>query len=763
MSITTVPWPTDIGHIWSLSRDRTLRLWKAKTGCVSSKVLPAAIPGRDPIPKQPLIDSTPQQILLRSFGAGSNDDQVYVLAFIPAVSSSSSGGLFRLITTVADHLHDLGALECSTTSAHCRLQDFMVIGSLLYTLWDHQGQSLLERTVINVESFNNQDQQSWHAVYAYPEPEHTPGYLEKLLLSPGSIAEKGLEVVLRPGAFSVNTLRTAIDEYTDACLSLPGSVPPQLTVAYASLAENIANVVGCTVKLIHDTQTGAPQYAAYWSSMKRDWEGFISRCSRLERLGSRPLALGVEDRGNIIVIERERIRALVREDLALYLRRLLTQDNSTVDAQYDILSCSWMLSSTLNSQVVANLENRLNDLFQQGITFSLSDIIQDQATRLKILQYVDDGTANWVIGRLQHLDDLDAATKAALDVIGGLDMEVKREEDEVELLLPPSNSPWLRAATTAYATATINARYDLCLSLIILLFFLSSDLAEWGPSLLAEVLAVFRGVAMLRLASRQTGTDDSNAADNPSADDVVTRMRNMHVSRHRTQTTPYHSLIHHLLADSDPAPSLPGAAHRFLDSSGLLQSVSPAHATRFETVFCEQSRRLHCYDVTRELLAWLPKTPGIVYVQSCLWLDIGRADDAAELLQRLAGSFGECVEDCPSTPNGDMNLGVDAGISAEDYEALIAVLPVTEHLDSKFKFYVHAAALFKQRGLVRHEVLFAQLAIREAPDHADTASLWSSVIEGYIELGIYQSAYSSLMCLPYEKQCVVFDHFLLSY
>ncbi len=94
---------------------------------------------------------------------------------------------------------------------------------------------------------------------------------------------------------------------------------------------------------------------------------------------------------------------------------------------------------------------------------------------------------------------------------------------------------------------------------------------------------------------------------------------------------------------------------------------------------------------------------------------------------------------------------------------MIAVLPATEHLDSKFKFYVHAAALFKQRGLVRYEVMFARLAITEAPDHADTVSLWSSVIEGYIELSLYQSAYSSLMCLPYEKQCVMFDQFPLSY
>ena len=87
----------------------------------------------------------------------------------------------------------------------------------------------------------------------------------------------------------------------------------------------------------------------------------------------------------------------------------------------------------------------------------------------------------------------------------------------------------------------------------------------------------------------------------------------------------------------------------------------------------------------------------------------------------------------------------------------MAILPVNEHFDSDFKFYVHVAALFKRGGLVRYEVLFAQLAISVAPAHTDTSALWLSVINGYIELGRYESAYSSLMCLPYEKQYVASD------
>ncbi|PFH52564.1 hypothetical protein AMATHDRAFT_74048 [Amanita thiersii Skay4041] len=739
VSLASFPWPTDIGHVWSLSRDRTLRLWKAKTGCVSTRTLSMIIPGRDSFPKHQLLDGTHQN-LLRVFGAGSGDDQIYTLAFLPNMSSSTSGGIFRLVTTVADNLHDLGAIGCSSASAHCRLQDFLVVDDILYTLWDRQGQSFIEKTVINVESFSDADQQ-WHAIYTSPEPEHTPGYLEKLLLSPGSIVEKGLKVVLRPGAFSTNTLRTAIEEYTDACFSLPGSIPSPLTSSYATLAENVAGVVGCTVKLIHDAQIGAPQYSSYWNSIKRDWEGFISRCSRLERLGSRPLAIGMEEQGCIIVIERDHVRTLISEDLPLYLCHLFVQESSHVDSQYDILSVAWTLKSVLNPQVTTDLESRLEEQFRQGITFSFSDLIQDHASHSKIFETLDEGTANWILGRLQSIDDIDAAIKTALDVIGGLDMEVKREEDEVELLLPSTSSHWLRATTAAYIAATIGARYDLCFSLVVLLFFLANDLAEWDPALLAEVLAVYRGVCMLRRIAKQPGSDWSTDGEkNLSTDDVILKLRNMNVSRHKVQATSSYSLIHHLLAQSDSVLGLPGAAHRFLDSSGLLQSVSPAHGTKFEVLFCERLRLLRYYDLTREFLSWLPKTPGVSYVQSRLWLDLGRADDASELLQKLSGCFG-----------------TNPGLSLEDQEALTVVLPTTNYFDSEFAFYVHAAGLLKQNLWINHEALFARLAISVAPTGMDTSALWFTVIKGYIELGQYEDAYSSLMCCPYEKpkrECV---------
>ena len=656
VSMATHPWPTDIGHIWTLSRDLTVRYWKAKIGCITSKPLAHAFHTRESSPSPAisangtkphvLLDSM-HQTLLRVFSVNSHEDHIYVLVFIPTITSLSSGGTFQLLGTVADQLCNIGVIECSKNTAHCHLQDFIVIGDFLYTLWDRQGQSMIERTDINFNELDNKEFRlaAWYTASYATEPELTPAYLEEHLLSPGSLTDKFFEAIMRPGVFSALTLRTAIDQYTDACLSLPGPRPPQLATTYASLSEHIAAVVGCTVSLNRDPQTGAFQYANYWNALKRDWEGFIARCREVERSARRPLVLGVQGQGDVVIVERERVGALVNADLPIQIRSLLSRGWSDLDSQYDLLSVLWTLRSKLGPQAMSNLENRLMDIVHQEVAFSFVDILQDQARRSKFREAIDEGSASWIIGRLQSINDIDTATRTVLDVIGGFDMEIKREEDEVELLLPPPHSHWSRALAAAYITKTIEARYDLCLSLVTLLFFLSDELSDWDPALLAEVFAVFRGMAMLRYVAKQPAGPSSDKLatcnDHLTPDDVVSRMRSMNVSQNKTLITPTYSLIHRLLAQSSDTHGFPGAAHRFLDATGLLQSVSPAHATKFEVLFCERLRLLGFYGAARELLSWLPRTPGASYVLARLWLNMGRADDAAHLMERLAASFGK--------------------------------------------------------------------------------------------------------------------------
>ncbi|KAF8665766.1 hypothetical protein AX16_000214 [Volvariella volvacea WC 439] len=741
ISMATHPWPTDLSHIWTLSRDRTVKLWKAKIGCVASKTLSWS-PGRDLTPSGIAPSGKSHSLLPPEFqtllrvSSGQSDDHLIVVAFLPSTSASTSGGAFHLLNTVSDQFYEIGVVECSKISAHCHLQDFMLIGNSLFALWDRQGQSVVEKAVINQGALSDGELEwtPWQSASHAPEPELTPAHLEEQLLSPGSMTNNFFEAIMRPGVFSPLTLRTAIDQYMDACLSLPGPHPPQLTTSYATLGENIAAVVGCTVTLNRDPQTGALQYANYWNALKRDWEGFIARCREVERSARWPLVLGSnQEQGSIIVVERERVGLLVAEDLPLQIQRCLAVDHS-IDQQYELFSILSPMRSKLGPQALRDMENRLLDILHQETAFYYADILRDQAQRSKFQDYIDEGTATSTIGRLQGLEDLDLAIRTALDVIGGLGTEVKHEEDEVPLLPPAHNLELSRSLTSSYIMTTINARYNLCLSLFTLLFFLAEELQSWDPSLLAEVFAVSRGVVMLRYIARHPAGPIEPAAAQSSPDDVVLRLRNMDVSRNRGHFTPTYSIVHHLLSDTGDIYALPESAHRFIDSTGLLQSISPAHVTGFEVTICEKLRQLAFYDAAHVLLSWLPRTPAVTYVQGRLLLNAGRPDDAAQLFQKLAGCFG-----------------TDSGLSSEDAHALASVLPQTESFDSEFAFCLHASGLFRQAGIVCYDVSFAKAALLVAPA-IDTSPLWNGVIRGYIELAEYSNAYATLMTSPHEKQ-----------
>lgn len=482
----------------------------------------------------------------------------------------------------------------------------------------------------------------WKASHYAHEPELTPAYMEEQLLNSGTLNEKFLNAILKPGVFSSLTLRTALDRYIDACLTLPGSPPPQLHNTYSTLAENIAGVVGCTVTLNRDPQTGGFQHANYWTALKRDWEGFVARCREVERSARWPLIMGTYGSNGIIVVERERVASLVNEDAAISLRRMLNLDIPP-HPQHELLAILWGLRLKMGPRALSDLENRVMDLMHQEIAFSFAEILQDSAHRLKFHELLDEGEEDWLAGRLSSIQDLDAATRVALDCIGGFDLAVKKEEMEVQLLTLASPSEWLRSQAAAYTTVTIEARYDLCLCVIILLFFLANELETWDASLLAEIFAVFKGVAMLRLVGAQPadgGRSDAQDEDLSLADDVIAHMRKLNVSGYKSHTTSKLSLMH-LLITQTSADDIASTAHNFLDGTGMLRSVSPAHTTQHEIVFTNRIRLLNFVDVVGELLSWLPRTPAAVFLQSQVLRQSGRIDDAAHLLETLAGCIGE--------------------------------------------------------------------------------------------------------------------------
>ncbi|THH33738.1 hypothetical protein EUX98_g479 [Antrodiella citrinella] len=729
---------TNVADVWTLSRDRTLRMWTV-SGRVSEKVL-STVPssGRTASPSPgaaasaagALLQAQPQRLLHAFIPSWSYS--AHVLVFVPAGSSSNAAGSFHLFDTAGDALQARAVVECPSNNGHAHLQDFTVVGGTLYSLWERGGQTVVEACGLQPSG----DAKPVWQVATYPqEAELTPAYLDELLLSPGSLTDRYFEAVMRPGMFSPFTLQTALAQYIDSCLSHPSTAhsrPPQLLTTYASLAESITAIVGCTVQLGQEPKTGAQQYDKYWNALKRDWEGFIARCREIERSARWPLTVGFDPlKGVLLVIERERIGMVTVEDLPLQMYRLLSTTQS-VQPQYNFLEILWTIRTRLGRRVMLSLESRLIDIAHQEIAFPYADIIQDQARRSNFVDELDEGVPEWITGRLQNVDNIDAATRMVLDVVGGCDQAVKREEDDTALLLPPPVE-WTKLLTVSYVTNSVEARYDLCLCLIALLFFLSEDLQQWDPSLLSEIFVVFRGVAMLRHAARLPG-GDKKISDPEQEEDVVAKMRNMNVSTVRTAYRPVGSLLNHLLTSAIPGVTVPESAHRYLDGSGLLQSIDPAHATKSEVEFCNTLRTLGSCEATRDALSWLPRTPGVCYVRALSWIDEGRYEDAAPALQSLSSCFDEGR----------------AALTEEDRDALASVLPRQELFDSDFSFYLHVAGLFRESSVTTFEVAFTQLAISVAPV-VNTMPLWSTVIKGLTEVGLYDDAYKALISSPYEK------------
>lgn len=651
VSLTALPPPTDIGHVWTLSRDRTLRLWSG-AGCVAAKNLATSSghhavtsPNGQKVPA--LLPEVPQR-LLRAF-IPEDSETPYIVAFIPS-ESAFNAGLFYVINTAHDHLRVIETIRCPANSVHSHLQDFIIKDGVLYTLWDQQGQSLVQWINLFAEAAKIDDTEpEWTTATYSNEVELTPAYLDELLLSPGSLTDRYFEAVMRPGMFSDLTLRLALSQYTDACLSLPGGQPPQLYTSYTSLGENIAAVVGCTVQLTRDARSGALQYEQYWSALKRDWEGFIARCRELERSARWPLAISVsESESGVLIIERERIASVVETDQSLHFPPGASSLPEV--APWRLVEILWKLRSKLGQKFMAVLEARVVEMVHQDTDFAYADVILDVAGKLALKDHLDEGFDIWISGRLQSIEDIQSEARVVLNLIGGLDKQVKAEEEASEALLLAPILEWRRALVSSYATTCVHARYDHCVALITLLIFLAEDLSQWDPNLLAEILVVFRGIAILRYTSRQPAGTPS--PESGSEEDVIASLRNMNVSSNVPRYAPSVSLFHRLVDHVNSSNGIPGAAHSFLDNTGLLQSLSPAYATSSEVAFCERLRRLGYHEAARDCLEWLPSTPGVRYVLARLWIDEGRHDDAASSMQRIAGVFGgsSLILLCPNEP-----------------------------------------------------------------------------------------------------------------
>lgn len=637
-----------------------MRVWE-NGGCVATIQVPPELSPSSSSKTTPLLDAEPRRLLyiIPPSDDDDSDDGLQLLIFMP----SANGGYFSLYRLSAKGgggtraLQHIGTKGCSEDENKRHIRDYLVAQDVLWVLWDEQGRSTVEFTDMDLDT---EDDADWTPISSVPETELSTTHFEDHLATHGSFSITYLSSLLRPGMFSRYTLRAALQQYIMALHSLPGPKSHILTSPYTTLSEQMAAVVGSTVDLAMDPQTGEQLWNPYWNALKRDWEGFVARCREIERNARWPLALGLTHHGEPLVIERERIAAVVHDDRAMHVHSTLSTPSSEEGAEMSdgirLMRTAAMLRAGLTPLENLALDKVMLDATRQDAAFSYLDVSSDLA-RLHLMDVLPDDVITAVTDALDSFKNVEASINEVLEDIIGVD-RVKLEDsgDEEESGTDDlSQRTWQTALTAAYLSSTIQARHETALSLFALALFVAERRPESissEPSILGRLFAAVQSIAILQYIARHPAGDPETPSILHEEDDVAALLQGMDVSGSSVKRNiPTYSLMHLVVlpyvstsASQSWRNVSPGAAaHRFLVGNGLLRPRDMPVAAMPEVQFIYRLWNIGHREVAREVAEWVPKTPSIGYLFGRIWLECGRTDDAARILERVGDCTGELI------------------------------------------------------------------------------------------------------------------------
>ncbi|KAG8796796.1 hypothetical protein FRC12_000046 [Ceratobasidium sp. 428] len=785
IALASIPSPlADSGHaqatslVASLSKDRHLRVWLTGNGkFVASKQIPSQLfqadalalasgrsvsPGKTPGLDGSLIDSDYRPILRVLPPVFDENERVLdmdagteIVIFMPTPSADTAG--FFLLYRLSSHdrsstrrdIAFVGRKACSAQTEGWELRDFIVADDVMYLLWNAQGRGLIHTSAYDIEDTEG-EQEPWSTLSTDGEKELSPDSFEETAQEGDTLASSILSAILRPGAFSPYTLNVATAQYIH---SLVGATPHLLTASYPTLAERIAAVVGSSVSLSTDHRTGVQLWDRYWSALRRDWEGFVARCQAVERAGRWPLGLSRARDGSVVVLTRERLGALVQLDEPMALHALAGASASVnPSVSTSLFNVAWSLRANISAADLHTIEDSLRTLGDGRVAFSHDAVLRDVAQR-NLEGLIPEGPAAFVRAGVSMLGDFEDAANAALAVITRLEYVVKIEAEDPDTSFNPSlgighDGEWKKALTTAYIAHTIDARYDLCLSLLVLLLFLaldSPDTLRSSPAA-ARACGTFHALGLLRALVRQSAGDMDGVAGGygEGEDDILARFETLGfaspgpgMGSMGVRTGPQYSIVHTLLSRATLTTSVLQSAHAFVRETGVLSDVlngdGDADGTGVGALgLIERLRVLGYLDFARGLVMRLPPAPGVCYIHARLLMDLGRPDEAEALFQKVANNFGPTLH-----------------LTDSDRTSLQAVLPPPLTIESACAYHRHVAELFNDACCLTQAIPFWRQAIEEAPPELDARGMWSKIFRAYVDLQMWEDAYMVLVSTPY--------------
>ena len=558
ISIASIPSTPGCDLIFTVSRDRTLRVWDRWVGNISSVSMPplpglngdgqreSVLPRTTPGPFGPL-SPDPRTLLRVIMGESRINhnllDVLRVLAFIPTPFSDVHAGFFILYVfdTRTNKLVVVGEKLCSSQTLGCELRDFQVSQNVLHVVWDTAGRSLYETTQLDIGDWvansdnEEQPQDLWQEAQYLDDEVLSPTFTDIFNFSndPQAVKEEIVNAILRPGAFSPYTVQTALEGYCKSLLTMPDPPYKALQEPYEGIVERISGIVGCTVTKVVDPATGAELWENYWTALKRDIEGFLARCRDIERSARWPLALArYEDQ--IVLLERERTGMRVNQDgpLSLYRRisfRLeegIAEDGLSPPSPYPILNAAMLLRHRIHVASWKDVEDLLRFFPKNEPEQTYNTTLLEMAQELEVAGLEESSTEAVLLFLTpleQHAGQREAFTNV-INLLRDVGTDVKDEEDEHEGklvdIVPKGFEPrnidhhhrWSRSVTASYLTSTLEARYALVSSVLFLLIFLAwkenNDCNDYvasqiDPDIIDAFFALHRSITILKYIGAQ--------------------------------------------------------------------------------------------------------------------------------------------------------------------------------------------------------------------------------------------------------------------
>ena len=788
--------------LYALSRDGKLRIWNLDTGSLTKfiDVQASTDSGKQMVPYDDQLEiptSTPanfevSRVRIVKTPSPTSSYSHLVIVFIPSPRSSTSAGSFAVYRMSrskfgAGDLSFAGERACSASSARCDLRNFDIlppvsvgVGWTLWACWDAKGTTMCESfTMDDLFQFMTYIAPSdppyllydWQTASPQPAIDHMDAaYFDNLLsleppdptqpLEHPDIADTFVEHLFYPGRFSTLTLSTALDEYIARLPEVQTGA--QLDIAYPSLSQRFAAIIGSAVGMETHPQTGAPAVDIYRRDVKLEWLGVWARVREMDKHARWPIGNAILDDQQIVLCRESVLAPTVMDSVGVINRFDMEEPEDLQDVSESALSAYPLLAPT-NARdqaliigtggesiaaVLSELQtedesaNCLEALFAQlDITTTSSaqspiEVIAEGIWDDHVDPYLteeDRTNTRRILSDCEHLTD---GFSVVIDILTDFSASAGAP---VESLVFAGLGNSLIASSLS---SIIDGRLTLAKNLLLVAMFAldeAEDIADTADEesgedlidILSRSFALYHRYRVLSWLSEQTAEEVQQynrpgkrkaAFDDMMVDGVGGVKTGEGTGVDLDGYMVSYSLLHSILAHqknkqvNDDVVSQPTDGALSVLSS--LQPVTPelldneplsADVKLGFTILIDSHPGL-----ARQYTDLYPLSSGMAYVKGRACLELMEADEAARLLQIASAGC--------------------------DDRALTSILPPVNGESRLTAYYRHITALFEEHGLDSFIMYFGHLALDSASED-DLKDIRTKVFLASLSLGLYEDAY----------------------